>query len=110
MHISLINICSQRLKFFQQSLIQILYLELSLCLSSLVLLRNILPLVVKLFAPRQADLYLDQTVFEVDLQRNQRIPFLLDLVLKLADLIIMKQQFADPQGILVENIPLLIGG
>ena len=86
-------------------LIQIFYLEIPLCLSALIFFGNILTFVVKLFTSCQADLHLDQAVLEINLQRNQRVTFFLDLILQLADLIIMKQQLPDSQRILIKIFP-----
>lgn len=86
-----------------------LQLKVPLHLSLLVLLRDVLPLVVELLAPRQAHLDLHQASLKVDLQRHQRVALLRHLGLQLPDLHLVKQKLSHTQRILVENISLLVG-
>ena len=74
-----------------------------------ILLPDILALVIELFAPCQADLDLDPSVFEVDLQGHQGIALGLDLAGQLEDLSLVQEQAAFAQGLTVEDIALFIG-
>ena len=68
-----------------------------------------MPLVIELFAPRQADLYLDHGVLEIDREGDQGIALLGDLANHLPDLISVEKELADPERIPVEDVSLLIG-
>ena len=59
------------------NLVQIFHLKFALHLAALILLCNILPLVVELFAAAETDLHLCAPVFKIDLQRHDRIAFFL---------------------------------
>lgn len=59
------------------NLVEIFHLKFPLYLAALILLCNILPLVVELFAAAETDLHLRAPVFKIDLQRHDRIAFFL---------------------------------
>ena len=65
------------------NLVQIFHLKFALHLAALILLCNILPLVVELFAAAETDLHLCAPVLKIDLQRHDRIAFFLTFCGKL---------------------------
>ena len=87
---------------------QIPDLELALRLAAHVLLRDIRPLVIELFASRKSDLDLDSGISEIDLKRNNREALLGRFLLKFQNLIFMHEKFLDAERIAVENISLFI--
>ena len=68
-----------------------------------------LPLIIELLALGQADLQLDPGPLEVDGQRDEGIAVLLDPAEEPHDLPLVHQQPAGAAGVLVEDVPLLIG-
>ena len=94
--------------FCQGFLIQIFNFEISLRLTSLILLCDILPFIIQFFTACQTDLDFYEAAFKIHLQRNERVAFFLDLRLKFADLIVVQQQFPDAQRVFIEYVALLV--
>ena len=65
---------------------------------------------MQLFALAQADLDLDARVFEIDRERDQRVPVLLGLAEQVADLALVHQQLAHAQRVLIKDVALFVGG
>ncbi len=59
-----------RLRLSRPPSIKVLHLKLLLRLPPLILLRNILPLIIKLLPPRQPNLHLHQAPFQIHLKRH----------------------------------------
>ena len=68
------------------NLVQILYLEITLCLAAHVFLRNVLPLVVELLTFGKCNLHLHEASLQIYLHRNQRVALLCKLSRQLPDL------------------------
>ena len=66
------------------------------------------PFIVQFFTLAKSQLHLDKRSFEIKGQRHERQSLLLDRAEQTHDLFFVQKQFAWPQGILVENIPMLI--
>ncbi len=90
------------------TLIKVFHFKILFQLTPLVFLCNVCPLVIELFAPRQANLYLYQAPFKVNLQRDQGIPFFRNFSIELHDFILMKQKASGAQRIFIKNISLFI--
>lgn len=62
---------------------------------------NGFPLVIQVLAFCQRDLDLDLAIDKIDLKRNQGQPFFVDFSVKFFDFPTVKQEFSDPQRIMV---------
>ena len=67
-------------------------------------------LVVELFALAQAQFHLDPSMLEIQRKRHQSVALQLALLVQPPDLFFMCQQTPDPQGVLIEDVAVVIGG
>ena len=65
---------------------------------------NGFPFIIQVLAFCQPDLDFDLAVDKIDLKRNQGQPFFVDFSVKFFDFLPVKQEFADPQRIMVSVI------
>lgn len=88
--------------------LSIFLFERPLDLATGVSLGDILPLVVILFSSCDRNFNFGPTVFEIELSRNQRDPFFLEVTLKPGNLLFVEQELPRPFRLVIFPISLFI--